>query len=183
MPAGLLVTLPGPVVATVRLGNEARPKVAVMLFAASIVTVQVEPVPEQAPLQPVKIDPFTGVAVKVILVPKSKEALQVLPQSTPAGLEVTVPLPVPALVTVRGKVSKAKLAVTVRACVMLTVQGSVPVQSPVQPVKVEPEAGVAVRATFAPTLKFAAQASPQSMAVGVEVTVPVPVPAFCTLRL
>jgi hypothetical protein len=40
-----------------------------------------------------------------------------------------------------------KLAVTLRAVVMLTLQVPVPVQAPPQPVKVEPSVGAAVRVT------------------------------------
>ena len=47
------------------------------------------------PLQPWKVEPLAGVAVRVTCVPLSKEAEQVAPQLIPVGLEVTVPLPVP----------------------------------------------------------------------------------------
>ena len=40
---------------------------------------------------------------------------------------------------------------------MATVQGPVPVQSPLQPVKVAPVAGVAVRVTLLPLAKLAEQ--------------------------
>jgi hypothetical protein len=43
-------------------------KLAVTVFAASMVTVQ-PPVPEQPPLQPVKVDPAVGEAVSVTVVP------------------------------------------------------------------------------------------------------------------
>ena len=77
-------------------------KVAVTFCAAVIVTVQV-PVPlHPPPLQPVKVEPPEGVAVSVTLVPLVKLALHVLPQLIPAGLLVTVPLPVPFSVTVSG---------------------------------------------------------------------------------
>jgi len=76
-------------------------KVAVTLLAADIVTVQV-PVPEQAPDQPVKVEPLVAVAVRVTLVPEAYSAPHVDPQLMPAGLEVTVPVPAPALVTFRG---------------------------------------------------------------------------------
>jgi hypothetical protein len=57
------------------------------------------PVPVQAPLQPVKVAPVAGVAVRATLVPPVKLALQVAPQSIPLGLEAMVPLPT--FVTVR----------------------------------------------------------------------------------
>ena len=59
------------------------------------------PVPLHAPLQPVKVDPVAAVAVSVTLVPAVTVVLQVLPQVMPLGLEVTVPVPVPLLVTDR----------------------------------------------------------------------------------
>ena len=46
---------------------------------------------------------------------------------------------------------------------------------PLQPVNVEPAAGVAVRVTAEPLANAAEQVAPQSMPVGDEVTVPVPV--------
>ena len=76
-------------------------KVAVTLRAALMVTLQV-PVPVQAPLQPVKVEPVVAAAVRVTLVPLVKLVLQVLPQVIPLGDEVTVPDPVPALVRVRA---------------------------------------------------------------------------------
>jgi hypothetical protein len=75
--------------------------VAVTLVAALTVTAQLA-VPVHAPLQPVKVEPVAAAAVSVTLVPETTVALQVVPQLMPAGLEVTVPLPVPALVTVRA---------------------------------------------------------------------------------
>ena len=79
--------------------GEKRAATTVLLFS---VTVHV-PVPEHPlPNQPVKMEPASGVAVKVTTVPALKEALQVAPQSMPAGEEATAPAPVPVLVTARA---------------------------------------------------------------------------------
>ena len=63
-----------------------------------IVTVQL-PVPEQAPLQPVKLEEFAGVAVRVTVDSAAKLWAQSVPQLIPAGEEVTVPEPVPEVAT------------------------------------------------------------------------------------
>src|SRR5437667_1732229 len=163
MPVGELVTVPLPVPAgvTVRV-KLCRVKVAVTVVAAERVTVQV-PVPEQLPpLQPVKVEPAAGAAVSVTAVPLAKLAEQVAPQVMPAGALVTVPLPVPAGVTVRVKVCSVKVAVTVVAAESVTTQVPVPEQPPpVQPVKVEPAAGVAVNVTAVPLVKLAVQVGRQ----------------------
>src|SRR2546422_8289427 len=102
-----------------------RAKVAVTVVAALRVTVQV-PVPEQPPpVQPEKVEPAAAVAVNVTAVPLAKLAEQVAPQLMPAGALVTVPLPVPAGVTVRVKDCTVKVAVTVVAAESVTAQGSV----------------------------------------------------------
>ncbi|MBK7001894.1 MAG: hypothetical protein IPH35_18575 [Rhodoferax sp.] len=72
--------------------------VAITLLAAVILTVQV-PVPLHAPPQPAKLLPAAGVAASVTLVPLANAALHVLPQLMPAGALVTVPVPVPLLLT------------------------------------------------------------------------------------
>ena len=76
--------------------------VAVTDWAALIDTVQVLPTALlQAPPQPVKALPAEGVAVRVTEVPLLKLAEQVLPHEIPAGLLLTVPLPVPTFATDR----------------------------------------------------------------------------------
>jgi hypothetical protein len=86
--------------------------VAVTPAADVIVSVHV-PLPVQAaPVHPVKVEPPVGVAVSVTDVPWLNVPLHVGPQSMLAGTEVTAPLPVPALVTVRLKVFKLNVAVT-----------------------------------------------------------------------
>jgi len=101
IPDGLLVTLPVPVPArvTFRAKVGATPKVAVTACAWFIVT-EHEPVPLQAPLHPVNVDPAAGLAVSTTV--PLNDAVHVAPQLIPAGLLVTVPVPVPAKVTVRG---------------------------------------------------------------------------------
>lgn len=76
-------------------------KLATTLRAADIDTKHVPDVPLHAPLQPEKVEPAEAMADRVTVVPDAKEALQVLPQLMPDGLDVTVPLPVPALETLR----------------------------------------------------------------------------------
>ena len=69
----------------------------------------------------------------------------------PAGVLVTVPLPAPALLTVRANVGTSKVAMTVVVAFKVTVQGPVPVQPPpLQPLNVEPVAGVTVSVTAVP---------------------------------
>lgn len=98
----------------------------------------------------------------------------------PAGADVTVPAPVPALATVSVRATR-KVAVTLRAVLMLTVQVPVPVQAPLQPPNNEPPPGAALSVTFAVCANDALQVAPQLMPDGAEVTVPVPAPAFVTV--
>jgi len=150
--------------------------------AALIVTLQVVVVPVQLPLQPVKREPVVGAAVKVTMVPLLNDPEQVVPQSIPAGELMTVPLPVPALVTVSAKDGKVKVAVTVCAALIVTLHVAVvPVQLPLQPVKVEPAAGAAVKVTMVALLNDPEQVVPQLIPVGELVTVPLPLPDLVTL--
>jgi len=157
-------------------------KVAVTACAALIVTLQA-PVPVQLPLQPVKVEPAAGAAVKVTAVPLVNEAEQVAPQEIPAGELVTVPLPAPDLVTVSAKDDWMKVAVTEVAAFIVTLQVPVPVQPPpLQPVNVEPAAGAAVRVTTVPVVKEVEQVAPQEMPAGTLVTAPLPPPDLVTVR-
>jgi len=73
---------------------------AVTLRAAVMLTTHV-PVPEQPlPLQPANVESPPAAAASVTLVPERKLALHAWPQSIPEGLLLTVPLPVPILLTV-----------------------------------------------------------------------------------
>jgi len=66
----------------------------VALIAAVIESVHVVFEPVHAPAQSLKSKPFIGAAVSVTVVPGAKEAVQVVPQSMPAGEELTEPEPV-----------------------------------------------------------------------------------------
>ena len=69
-------------------------------WAALMVTVHV-PAPEQSPLQPTKVEGEVAAAVNVTTALRLNAYEQVEPQLIPAGLLVTVPVPVPDLLTVR----------------------------------------------------------------------------------
>jgi hypothetical protein len=115
MPEGELVTVPVPVPAGATVSVWViKVKVAVTEISEVRFTWHV-PVPLQPPPdQPAKVDPEAGVAVRVTWVPVANCAEQVVPQSIPAGLLVTVPLPLAAGVTVRmGLTAALKVAVTV----------------------------------------------------------------------
>ena len=75
--------------------------------------------------------------------------MHVAPQVMPAGSLVTVPPPVPALLTVkvRNTGSSVNVAVTDRAALIVTVHVAVPLHATLQPAKLEPAAGVAVSVT------------------------------------
>ena len=68
-------------------------KVAVTVLMASMVTLQVELVPLQAPDQPAKVELASAVAVRVTTVPALKEV--------PDGVLLTTPVPVPFLEIVK----------------------------------------------------------------------------------
>jgi hypothetical protein len=124
--------------------------VAVTARAAVIDSVQV--VPAQAPLKPANVEPLVAAAVSVTDVPLAKFALQVVPQLIPAGVDVTVPAPVPAFVTLSAKLAPELLnvAVTFRAAVIDNVQAPVPVHAPLQPANVEPLAATWLSVTDVP---------------------------------
>jgi hypothetical protein len=125
--------------------------VAVTARAAVIDNAQV-PVPVHAPLQPANVEPLAAAAVSVTEVPLANVALHAVPQLMPVGEDVTVPAPVPALVTVAAKLLTVPLnvAVTLRAAVIDVVQVPAPVHAPLQPAKVEPLAVTAVSVTDVP---------------------------------
>ncbi len=157
-------------------------KLAVTFWSALIVTVQV-PLPLQAPLQPLNVWALTGVSASVTCWPVEKLALHptTLPvvQLIPAGVEVTVPEPVPVKLTrsVRFPALPAvKVADTCMLLLSVSVQVELPEQEPpLHPVKVEPEPGVAVSVIEAPDVKLLVHWLGQLMPAGEEVTVPLPI--------
>ena len=90
----VMVPTPGPALVTVRVGVGFGMNAAVTVLAASIVTLQSYR-PEHAPDQPAKIEPGAGVALRTTSEPVTKPAEQVVPQSMPAGSELTDPAPEP----------------------------------------------------------------------------------------
>ena len=155
-------------------------KLAVTLRAELMVTTQA-PVPAHAPLHPVKAEPGDGVGVRVTLVLATNCALQVPPQSMPAGDEVTVPAPSPDLPTLSAKVGW-NVAVTDLAMSIVTMHAPVPPHAPLQPVKAEPGSGVGVSVTMVFGGNVAVHVVPQSMPAGEELTEPEPAPPSETVR-
>jgi hypothetical protein len=187
IPVGLLVITPPPVPAgeTVRgYAPAIPPNVAVTDALPVKVTTHVD-VPLQAPDHPVNVEPDEGAAVSVITVPLLNAALQVVPQLIPVGLLVTDPVPVPARVTVSmgcWTTIAENWAITEVWEVSVTTHEFIPEHPPDQPVKIDPDAGVAVRLTFVPEVKFAVQVDPQLIPEGLLLIIPVPVPLDVTLN-
>ena len=109
--------------------------------------------------------------------PGAYAAVQVPGHEIPPGALVTCPPPDPVVVTVTcGLVENH--AVQARSPVTVTViVGDAPLQAPLQPVKVCPGPGVAVRVTADCRVNRPVQAGPQSTPVGELVTVPAPRPS------
>jgi hypothetical protein len=69
-------------------------------------------VPAQSPDQPVNLEPADALAFRVTEAPSWKVAVHVVPQLIPPGLDVTLPVPLPALLTDNVARTSWKLAVT-----------------------------------------------------------------------
>jgi hypothetical protein len=75
--------------------------VAVTALAAVIDTLQVPPPLQPPPDQPAKVDPSPALAARTTVEPGLNVCEQTDPQLIPVGSDVTVPLPFPAMLTVR----------------------------------------------------------------------------------
>src|SRR4051812_23740357 len=148
MPAGDEVTVPVPLPLCPTVSVKVlMSKVAVTLFAASIVTVHA-PVPLHAPPQPMNVESIAAAAVSVTIVPKLNGSVQSVPQLMP--VPETVPEPVPAFVTVSVNMLSVNVAVTLFAASIVTVHAPVPVHAPAQPLNIEPVPAAAVSVTIVP---------------------------------
>jgi hypothetical protein len=143
-------------------------------FGAAFIVTEQPPVPLQAPVQPLKVQPIAGAALSVTCWPMAKLALHVGVQLMPEGVLVTVPFPDMKTASVE-EAPDTKVADTDCAEFIVTTQLAVPLHAPPQPLKYEPEPAVAVSATCAPPAKLALHVDPQLIAEGELVTVPLPV--------
>jgi hypothetical protein len=96
IPAGLLVTVPLPVLTRFSVAVSSL-NVAVQDLLAPMVTPPSRQ--SESPLHPLKIDPEEGTALRETTVPEEYACEQSLPQLMPAGLLLTLPLPLPSLLT------------------------------------------------------------------------------------
>src|SRR5262245_17189097 len=99
----------------------------------------------------------------------------------PAGALLTLPLPVPLLLT-ESATDASNTAVTTAAPLTVTVQGPVPAHAPPQPTQRELASGVALRDTTAPPGYVPEQLAPHVMPGGELSTRPFPSPIFITAR-
>jgi hypothetical protein len=175
------VPLPFPVFVIVKVLGAAVLNVAVQLRAADIV--RLPSLQSASPVQPENAEPAEGVAVSATVSPAAKGALHVAPQLIPAGLLVTVPLPVPAfaMVNVLGA-AVLNVAVQLRLADSVTLP-SLQSASPVQPANVDPAVGVAVNVTTCPTANCPLHVVPQLIPAGLLVIEPVPSPALLMVRV
>ncbi len=129
--------------------------------------------PVHAPLNPEKLYPAAGVVDNVTLVPSLKFDAQVVGQSIPAGLLVTVPLPTTETVNWAGP-----MAANVAETALLLESSSLhaePLHAPLKPPKLKPDPAVAVNVADAPEAKLWVQTEGQLIPAGLLTTVPLPV--------
>ena len=136
IPIGMLFTVPVPNPVTVMIKGCTKSNSAPTVTGEFTVRVHGAIPAQKAEFHPANPDPPAGFAVSVTEVPFLKVKPQVLPQSIPAGVLVTLPLPLPEGATVSAAfcpgVIGAKLAVTELSPFKVTLQPAVPEQAPPQ---------------------------------------------------
>jgi hypothetical protein len=136
MPAGELVTVPAPAPASATVTAVPPLNAAVMLALDESVIAHVLVPVQDPPLHPVKNCPDPGVAVSVTAVFGAKLAEHVVGQLIPAGLLVTVPVPVSVTVRPSSALTTAlNVAETAVAAVSVSAQVDVPEHAPPHPPK------------------------------------------------
>src|SRR5262245_54422355 len=185
------VTVPGPD-PTLLTVSRLVVKLAVTVRSEVIVTSQDWPVATlQLPQLP-KIEPGSGVAVRLSVVPTALADLHIEPQligtlvaPPPGALPVTVPLPAPVFTTVSA--TDVKRAVMVRAALMVTwhtlLPGRLVMAQPLHELNEEPENAVAVTVTGVLSAKDCTQSRPHAMPAGALTAIPEPVPITDTVSL
>jgi hypothetical protein len=102
----------------------------------------------------------------------------------PAGFDVTLPLPVPVIETVRVYEFLVNNAVTLLSESMVIVAWLfVPAAAPDHPLKLEVASGTAVNVTVASAGNAAVHVAPHEIPAGAELTVPPPIPDLATVRV
>ena len=170
------------------------PSVAVMvtiswLLVKEVVIGKVAPLaPWEIATEPVEIEPGGGIWAKCGLL--SVRLTVVLAGAGP--LSIISPCVLIPPTTVDGIIEKlantvvdcwVKLAVTASAAFIVTVHSGALDEQPLHPVKVDPDAGTAVKVTVVPGLKSTEQLTPQFTEPSLLVTVPRPVPWLATDNL
>ncbi|HEY1814697.1 MAG TPA: hypothetical protein VGG74_20260 [Kofleriaceae bacterium] len=140
--------------------------------------------PEHVPYhQSENCQPVAGTAVSVTTVPYAKLSEHELEQSSIPGITMTVPCP--STLTLKGSVAGSKRAVTVsRPEPIVIVHVAEPVQPPLQPANTESVAGVEVSETTVPGGSAAEQPAlapvVHVMPADVDETLPLPSPSRST---
>ena len=126
-------------------------KLAATDFAALMLTVHDEPETVSHPVHPLKNDPGCEVAVSVTTVPVAYVAEHPAPQLIPPGLELTVPRPIPVLVTVSVKLNAVNVGTTDLDAFSVRLHVSLDAEShPLQLSNLDPATGDAVRVIDVP---------------------------------
>jgi hypothetical protein len=170
---------------------------AALTDCAAVMLTEQAPVPVQAPPHPAKAVPAGAVGVRATEVPCVNGALQVPPPelqlAIPAGelLIVSELGPVALTVNVNCGAGEKDAPTVTGALPMVKMQGPVPVQTPLQPLKMDPAVGLAVSVTVSLVLMallfvHVPEVTPEvevQLMPPVPLTVPAPVPVPVTVTV